>query len=322
MKKILIITNRDDYTADFLIVKLKQVKVPYWRFNTEDYPQNVVLKWRFDGNAYEGCFIHPRGKVEFDEIKSIWFRRPVLPVPSTDISDIPAKEFCIAESSEFLEGLWKYLDCFWVSRPDNIRKAENKLYQLKIASDIGFRTPKTIITNNPDDLLFFYESCDGNIINKPLRRGRLEYSDGIRLIYSNRVTREQIDKRYFVKYSPTFFQEYIPKEFELRITVIGKEVFPVAIHSQEDTLTIDDWRRDQAGKLKYSKYNLPVDIENYCCELLKSFDLQFGAIDMIVTPEGRYYFLEINPNGQWAWIEEVTSLPLAEALLNLLVNGR
>jgi hypothetical protein len=322
MEKILIVTNRDDYTADFLILKLRQFGAQYWRFNTEDYPQNVILNWQFNGNKFDGFFIHPKGTVEFNEIKSIWFRRPVLPIPALDIADKPAKEFCIVESSEFLEGIWKYLDCFWVSRPDNIRRAENKLYQLKMASKIGFLTPKTIITNNSDDLLLFYEMCNGNIINKPLRRGRLKYPDGMRLIYSNRVTREQINKRALVKYSPTFFQEYIPKEFELRITMIGNEIFPVAIYSQEDPLTIDDWRKDQSGKLRYSEYNLPSDVENHCRQLLEVFDLQFGAIDMIVTPKGEHYFLEINPNGQWAWIEEITSLPLAEALVNLLVSGK
>jgi len=192
---------------------------------------------------------------------------------------------------------------------------------LKTASSIGFQTPKTLITNDPTDLLSFYELCSGNVIVKPIRKGRIKYQDGIKLIYSNRVTRIHTDKSNLIKYAPTFFQEYIPKEFELRITMIGNEIFAVAIYSQEESLTVDDWRRDQECKLKYAEYRLPPDIESHCRQLLKYFDLQFGAIDMIVTPNGEYFFLEINPNGQWAWIEEITSLPLSEALMNLLVRG-
>jgi glutathione synthase/RimK-type ligase-like ATP-grasp enzyme len=124
-----------------------------------------------------------------------------------------------------------------------------------------------------------------------------------------------------VKYSPTFFQEYVPKELEIRITVVGDKVFPIAIHSQKNVLTVDDWRRDQKGDLKYSHHELPPNVEDKCRRLLKEFGLQFGAIDMILTPKRDYYFLEINPNGQWAWIEEVSSLPMAATLIDLLTNG-
>jgi glutathione synthase/RimK-type ligase-like ATP-grasp enzyme len=273
------------------------------------------------GQEIHGYFLHSKGKVGLDEIGSIWYRRPVTPVPSDDISNGPAKEFCITESKEFLEGVWKNLDCFWVSKPDSIRKAENKLYQLKVASQLGFLVPKTIITNNPDELSSFFEFCEGNIINKPLRRGRLRYEDGLKLIYTNRVTKDKIEQKSLVKYSPTFFQEYVPKELEIRITVVGDKVFPIAIHSQKNVLTVDDWRRDQKGDLKYSHHELPPNVEDKCRRLLKEFGLQFGAIDMILTPKRDYYFLEINPNGQWAWIEEVSSLPMAATLIDLLTNG-
>ncbi len=117
------------------------------------------------------------------------------------------------------------------------------------------------------------------------------------------------------------FQEYIPKALELRITVIGDRIFPVAIYSQENPLTIEDWRKDQEGNLTYSEHKLPSNVEDMCRRLLREFGLQFGAIDMILTPKGDYFFLEINPNGQWAWIEEITALPMAKALIDLLTSG-
>lgn len=320
MKSIVIVTNRSDYTADFLILKLQKRGATYWRFNTEDFPQKVMFSWQMAGLENRDYFIHPKGRIEFDEIGGIWYRRPIQPVPSDQISDGPAREFCIIESREVLDGAWRNLDCVWVSRPENIARAENKLHQLQMASKVGFLIPKTIVTNNPDELLSFYELCGRNIVIKPLRIGRLQYVDGMKLIYTNRVTKDHIQKRSLLSHSPSLFQEYIAKELEIRITVIGDRVFPVAIHSQENPLTVDDWRRDQNVDLKYSHHRLPSVVEDNCFKILKELGLQFGAIDMILTPKGDYFFLEINPNGQWAWVEEITSLPMAETLIELLMG--
>ena len=108
---------------------------------------------------------------------------------------------------------------------------------------------------------------------------------------------------------------------ELRITVVGKNVFAAEIHSQQKEATRHDWRRD-ALALEHRNHPLPDDIKLKCIQLAKTFGLEFGAIDMILTPDGRYVFLEINPNGQWAWIEETTGLPISEALIELLCQGK
>src|SRR6266496_1121568 len=143
---ILIITNRQDQTAYFLIIELKRRKVDYIRFNTEDFPKNVSVNWELQNGDIDGYFIFPKKRVNLKEITSVWYRRPTFPTPALEIVDQEARDFVIEESRTTLEGVWRTLQCFWVSNPDNIRIAENKLYQLKIATQIGFAVWPTLLS--------------------------------------------------------------------------------------------------------------------------------------------------------------------------------
>mgnify|MGYP001580931444 CR=1 FL=1 len=118
---------------------------------------------------------------------------------------------------------------------------------------------------------------------------------------------------------PGIFQPYIEKAYELRVTVVGDKIFAARIESQTSEKTRVDWRRYDFTNVVHSSYQLPKETENQCVAVLQSFNLQFGAIDMIATPTGEYYFLELNANGQWAWIEAVTELPISHAIANLLL---
>jgi glutathione synthase/RimK-type ligase-like ATP-grasp enzyme len=124
-----------------------------------------------------------------------------------------------------------------------------------------------------------------------------------------------------IRLTTNLFQQYIPKAFEVRITVIGSNVFAAEIHSQHSERARIDFRAAYQD-LYYQVHALPKEIEEACRQLVRSFHLQFSAIDMLVTPEGKYYFLESNANGQWGWIERHTGLPLTAALVDLLTHGR
>jgi glutathione synthase/RimK-type ligase-like ATP-grasp enzyme len=116
------------------------------------------------------------------------------------------------------------------------------------------------------------------------------------------------------------FQAYVPKRFELRVTVIGNQVFAAEIHSQLTNHTRYDWRRYDLSRTPHLRHELPPEIQDKCVRLVEQLELSYGAIDMVLTPEGRYVFLEINPNGQYLWIEEQTGLPISAALCDLLMD--
>ena len=319
---ILIVTNRQDQTADFLILELKRRKAEYLRFNTEDFPQRVRVVWELKNQEPDGYLAFPNRHLQFSQIKSVWYRRPVNPMPNSDLDD-ESRNFVTIESLSTLEGLWRTLNCFWISKPDNIRIAENKLFQLCQAKQMGFQVPNTIVTNDPDTAKAFYLKLDEDIIYKPLRKGRLDRGESQSIIFTNPVNHEAASQLDKVEYAPTLLQHYVHKQLELRITVIGEQVFAVSLDSQAIPEAKHDWRRALNSEIDQQLFKLPLEIENKCRVYVKALGLEFGAIDLILTPDGQYVFLEINPNGQWAWIQQVCpSIPLRETLADLLIRGK
>jgi hypothetical protein len=318
---ILIVTNKRDHTADYLILELQKRKAEYVRFNTEDFPTRVQIEWKMD-NDLGGYLSFPKRRVNFKDIQSVWYRRPVPSVPSWEINDPVVQEFIIAESQASLEGLWRCLDCFWVSHPDNLRRAEYKLYQLKIAREIGFQLSPTIVTNIPASAREFCLHQASRVVYKPLRRGRLLRKYSVSLIYTNPISAEEVENLDSVRYAPSLFQKYVPKSTEIRVTVIGGKAFAVKIHSQDHEVSRHDWRRGDTTQLRHETHSIPSELESKCISLVNSLGLEFGAIDLVLTPDGEYVFLEINPNGQWAWIQQlVPEIPLRETLADLLISG-
>lgn len=318
---ILIITNRQDQTADFLIVELKRRKIDYFRFNTEDFPKSISIHWLIRDGVISGFINSPKLKLNFEDITSIWYRRPIRAVPDSEILDPETQNFIIEESSAFLEGLWKTLKCFWVSNPDSIRIAENKMFQLQVASDVGFITWPTLITNDPISARNFCTDFQFDVVYKTLKKGKLLRGDEQSFIFTNRVGNDKADKFDNIKLAPTLLQKYIHKNKELRITVVGNKVFTIEIDSQSTQSAIHDWRRVMNGNLPHKIFNLPVEVERKCVQLVRNLGLQFGAIDLILTPDNEFVFVEINPNGQWAWIQQLLpDILIRESLINLLLN--
>jgi len=122
---ILVVTNRRDLTADFLILELQRRGEDFVRLNTEDYPQDVQITWGIEDHRVAGSFRFGKKEVRLDEIRSVWYRRPVPPLPAAAIGDPVDREFAATESQAALDGVWRAMDCFWVSDPDNLRRAEN-----------------------------------------------------------------------------------------------------------------------------------------------------------------------------------------------------
>lgn len=103
--------------------------------------------------------------------------------------------------------------------------------------------------------------------------------------------------------------------------MVGDKVFACEIHSQENQRTIDDWRHynfDDLKDVKHLVHKLPSEVQDKCIRMADHFGLNFATFDLVLTPDGKYVFLEMNPNGQWLWIEDLTGLPISEAITDLL----
>lgn len=315
---ILIVSTKYDPHVDFLIPKLTERRIPFIRFNTEDFPSQSRLTVTFDGSGHhqERLSLPNSPDTTGEDIISVWYRRPA-PFEFPEEFTLAVRIFAEEETRDVVRGLWELLNCLWVNHPEHIRRTNNKLHQLDVASQLGLEIPRTIVTNDPEEANKFIGTIHGPIVVKPLSRGYIDDSDQPGAIYTNLIETKHVERIHQIQYAPSLFQEYVPKDVELRITVVGNDIFTAEIHSQQKEETRHDWRRD-ALALEHREHLLPGDIRLKRIQLTKAFGLKFGAIDMILTPDGRYVFLEINPNGQWAWIEELTGLPISEALIGLL----
>jgi glutathione synthase/RimK-type ligase-like ATP-grasp enzyme len=303
---ILVITHKEDYTADFLIDIFNKRKIPYYRFNCEDCLINDI-SLRF-GSKQAHKILAGR------QFTSVWYRRTKLPV----LKGLQPEEafYLLNEIEAFLSNLFGIIKLKWLSNPAALRLAENKFLQLTIAEEIGLTVPKTLITTDRSELLRFFDSNDRTII-KPINSGRIDYGDNTsRLIFSNVIPKSIADQIETFDLTPAIFQEYIEKEFEIRVTVVGEEVFAAKVYSQCDEEAVIDWRRK---KLKFELCDFPEELMDKCKEMIKRLGISFGAFDFIKDRNGGYYFLEVNPNGQWVWIEHDTGLKISDAIINYLV---
>jgi glutathione synthase/RimK-type ligase-like ATP-grasp enzyme len=303
---ILIITFKEDYTADFIINRLNKDGIAYRRLNCEE-----ILTSNYQIEFSGGTSYTLLGEQNFD---AVWFRRTRLP----DLPDMPVaeKNFLLGEIEAFIQNLLCIIEAKWLSEPFYVYRAENKFLQLKEAIRLGFTVPDTLVTGSKTELRAFYEKHNGNIIIKPVAYARINYAEEPQFIFTSAVTPSIMDNLHNHDLTPCIFQENIPKEYELRVTVVGGLIFSAAVYSQEDEKTQTDWRRK---KLEFHPVTLPDDVAQKCIRLVRDMNLRFGAIDLIKDTNDNYVFLEINPNGQWAWIETQTGLPIAEAIINELL---
>lgn len=300
---ILIITHKEDYTADFLINKLNVNGISFKRFNCEDLPG---IEYYVDSDI--NTYIQSQSN-----FTSVWFRRTKL--PDINVSDNAVKEYLLFEYDALLKNLFNIVEAKWLSDPYYIYKAENKLFQLKVAKEIGLTIPNTLVTNSKSQLRDFFFKNNKNVIIKPLAQSKIRIDNDSMFLFTNRLKEEHIADLDSFDITPCIFQENVEKELELRVTVVGVKAFTAAVDSNIVEETKIDWRK---GQLSFFKYELPAEIEHKCILLVQKLNLRFGAIDIIKRTDGQYIFLEINPNGQWAWIEQETGLPIAEAIINEL----
>lgn len=304
---ILIISHKEDFTVDFVVNKLNDKSIRYLRYNTEDLLNKNDIEIHLKKDVFDLNFSN------LYNIKSIWFRRIKYPELNSLESNI--KIFVYEELKVYLNNLWDLFNVKWLSNPKYIYRAENKFLQLKEAQKVGLNIPNTLITSNKDAIKkFFYENKE-NVIIKPIYGNDFIEDNEFKLIFTNKIEKDKIEKLDKYLAFPSIYQNNIPKEIEIRTTVVGNEIFSAYVDSQSEDNSKIDWRKK---RLKFYKYNLPEEINYKCIELVKNLNLSFGAIDIIKDKDGNYIFLEINPNGQWAWIELDTGLQIANSIINYL----
>lgn len=292
--KVLILTSIYDFSADLVALILQEWGVPFIRINKENIeeyeisvePTEPIINFHFQGSTVGNN----------QNVKSVWFRQPVFlrNTPPQPLS--PEEQLRRSHWSAFLRGLSILDNAAWMNWPQATYLAESKPYQLYMAKRCGLNVPKTLISNHAKAIRASFSS---DIIIKSLDTVLLREKDDVLFTYTSKCDIGQIEPNT-VKKAPILVQEFLEPKVDYRVTIIGSELFSVKILAN-GTPVSGDWRLISRDELEYVDCELPKEMKVKCYNLMESLGLKFGAIDLVET-KNDFVFLEINPTGEWGWL--------------------
>lgn len=311
---LFILTNSKDSTASFLISALEKAGIPFLRLDTDCLIRKIELAF---------CPGKPAIKIdgrwrEANDVSHIWYRRPEQ-LQDARFDSSPESKYTRTEWAEFIECFFAHVPTEkWVNHPACNAAASRKLEQLTTAAILGFKVPDTLVTQNPENLRAFYRQHQGQVVVKPLSTGYIERSEkeNDSLIYTNLILEKHLENLDDLSICPALFQQFIQKQHDVRITVMDGNIHAVAIVAREKSGEQRcDVRRNNMSDAIYQKISLPNVVRQSIERIMQHYRLRFGAIDMAVSNAGDWFFFEINPNGQWAWLDMVAGTNIAESFV-------
>jgi glutathione synthase/RimK-type ligase-like ATP-grasp enzyme len=291
------------------------------RINTEDFPFDATLTTSLRSEAVSAfCVTGPGGTPEkLAGVTAVWYRRVRIPVKPPDMHP-GVYDFALRESRAALLGMVLAHQVPMMSPPAHVWAAEQKVYQLAQAREAGLSIPATIITNDPEEVKGAFSRFHGGMIAKPVRTGFVDYGDEQHAVYTSRVLEEHLDGVAAARLSPSIYQPLIEKKCDVRATLVGKDLFVAEIDSQTDPAASVDWRKTTNPLLPHRRAELPIAVEAALRTLAARLGLLFGAFDLIRTPDDEYVFLEVNPNGQWLWLDDMLGFDISGAVARWLMR--
>jgi len=295
--------------------ELDLIGAKYHLLDLSEFPQsmNVGLHYK---NGDSNNFILDRAdgqSIDLRDFRVGWWRRPQPFTMHTDIKKSTYLQFAYNECFEAFSGLWPALNIFWINPPNLNQVGSYKVYQLKVAQDSELKIPQTLVSNSYQKALeFIQRHGPEKTICKAFSATEKDWRE-TRLIQS-----KELQNLHNLQYAPVIFQEYIEAFVDLRITIIGDQIFPAAIYSQESSYKVDmrmDWKNTRT-----EAFEIPNGVKEKLLLFMKKMGLVYGAVDMRLKPDGEYIFLEVNPAGQWLFVEERTGQAITSAFAKFMYD--
>lgn len=312
-RPVLVATEAGDITADMVISELNRIGCPVTRFDPADIGDGLTISAQFGDRSspVSGYLRTPSRSADLGAVRSVYWRRPRWP-GFTHLNGDDAR-FAAAQVRHGLGGTLYALDGpLWVNHPLRVAAADYKAAQLAVATRLGLRVPPTLVTNDLDEARAFI-AYHRDVIFKTLRWTPYERGGVGMTTWTEPVTADDLDET--VAAAPHLFQARVDKAADLRVLVVGDQVFAVRIES--DLL---DWRKDYSAH-SYHVVDLPDRLGRILRAYLGHFGLVSGTFDLALDRDGESHWLELNPNGQWGWLETETGLPMSAAFAELLASG-
>jgi glutathione synthase/RimK-type ligase-like ATP-grasp enzyme len=325
-KQVLVLARDYDPEADIIGICLLSRGIDYVRLNVEDIPSQIRIRYTINQNSDPKVESTIREQtLDTSKISVVWQRQFDVKLINFDGQEF-ARTYSFQQWEEALRMLQRGLttSCQWISPHDATLKASDRLEQLSIAKTVGFDIPATLITNDPEAALDFYYSHDRDIVLKALHHHSVEVQGKVYSMYTHKVREQDLRKLDDLIYAPCILQQRLPKKSDLRVTVVGEQVFAAELDSQPTGIGIDDdlHRNLSSGNISIRAIKLKDTVSECCIKIIKSLGLRFGAIDFVIRKDDNSLtFLEVNPMGDWYWIESRTKQPITEAVTDLIEDA-
>jgi glutathione synthase/RimK-type ligase-like ATP-grasp enzyme len=315
---ILVLSDRNDSHAKFVVQKIVEKGLPFFQFNVDvdsllDTYVTFNEKWKIIQQAKE---------LRIEDITCVWHRRTFVELMLEEESD-QSNDFKIwkSEWNKTLLGIYSALrDVPWLNPWRNSYQAENKYIQMEVANSVGLTLPRTIVSNQKKDLNNFLLSNPSAVLklmNQDFYKSQAGEYQGF---YVNKITPVDMARFKISNENPIVLQAYIVKDYEVRYTVVGREHFVCKIESQKSDQANIDWRRYDIPNTPHSRIEPPESIKNKVDKLMDRLQIEYGALDFVVQPDGAWIFLEVNAMGQFLWIEDLTGLNISDEIVEWLEN--
>lgn len=320
--KVLIITKSDDNESINLVTNsIKAQGGSVFRFDTDRFPTEINLIAQYRNNDSQLIVSDKNVQFDLSDLTGVWYRRlnVAAQIPTTLATDL--RNASILESRTTILGMIASLKTFHLDPVWRVNQANNKQLQLQVAQQLGLAIPRTLITNSPTAVREFAKDCPDGIITKMLSSFAIYEKGEEKVVFTNTVSAEDLAELDGLSFCPMTFQQRVPKRLELRVIIVGRQIFTASIDSQASQYAKDDWRRDGVAMVDdWQSYQLPDQVEERLLKLMDYFGLNYGAIDIILTPEGEHVFLEVNPVGEFFWLEKSPGLAISQAIAELLLG--
>jgi ATP-grasp ribosomal peptide maturase len=316
---VLILADDLDPSVDAMVRELKDREVRLCRVNTGWFPAQLSLSAELRGGVWSGHIRTPRHRVELEEITSVWFRSPTA-FRFPDQWSRVERQHSHNEAKFGLGGVLTSIPASWINHPARVADAVYKPVQLVAAARAGMAVPDTLVTNEADSVRRFSVGADdGTVLAKTLGAPTIIEGGQRKVAFTRRVRDADLADLAGVELTAHQFQRWVPKAHDVRVIVVGNEHWAVSITSDSAAGHLDF--RNDYDSLRYELVPEPVNIHDQINCYMARFDLFYGAFDFVADHDGRWWFLECNPGGQYGWLEQETGAPITAALAEALAKG-
>lgn len=322
-KKVLIITHtKDNSSVDKVVNFINEAGGEAIRFDVDKYPVHYTLTTLFSNNQWQVLLEDGSTTHELNDVAAVWYRRSFN--LGTGLKEVLPKEYLgptMREVQHTLFGMLEALPCFQIAKYSEYRRLDSKEEQLRIAVKHGLRIPATCISNSPKHTKSFAEQQQP-VVTKMQSSFAVYKGEEEHVVFTNDITDAHLQDMSSLQLCPMTFQQKLEKKLELRVTIVGHKIFAFSVDSQKMANAKTDWRKEGAAMVDdWKPFDLPQHIGQQLLSFMDEYKLNYGAIDLILTPDNEYYFLEINAAGEYFWLDLLCDYEISKQIAAVLLGN-